>query len=57
METPLRILIIEDLEDDALLIMRELGQGGYSPIYEIVETAKAMRAALQIRVSVYRQTG
>ena len=43
----LRVLIIEDSEDDVLLIIRELKKGGYNPVYEQVETAAAMRKALQ----------
>src|SRR5690349_15781787 len=46
MNNPLRILIIEDSEDDSLLLVRELTQGGYSPDYRIVDTADSMRAAL-----------
>ena len=42
----LRILIVEDSEDDALLVMRELRNGGYDPVFERVETAEAMVAAL-----------
>lgn len=44
---PLRVLIIEDSEDDALLLLRELGRRGYKPVSERVETADAMKAALQ----------
>lgn len=43
----LRVLIVEDSEDDVLLIIRELKKGGFNPIYERVETAAAMRKALQ----------
>jgi len=43
----LRVLIIEDSEDDALLIIRELKKGGYKPIYERVKTAAAIKKALQ----------
>ena len=47
MSKPLRVLIIEDSEDDALLTIRELKKGGYEPAYERVETAEAMRTALR----------
>jgi two-component system cell cycle sensor histidine kinase/response regulator CckA len=47
MSTPLRVLIIEDNEDDAALTLRELRRGGYAPAYERVETPEAMRAALE----------
>jgi DNA-binding NtrC family response regulator len=44
---PLRVLMVEDSEDDVLLIIRELKKGGYDPVYERVETATAMKKALQ----------
>src|ERR687894_77268 len=44
--TPLRVLLVEDYEHDALLLMRELRRGGYDPVYERVDTAGAMEAAL-----------
>src|SRR5262245_28311124 len=44
--TPLRILFIEDSEDDVRLLARQLRQGGYSPAYERVETADGLRSAL-----------
>ena len=47
MGTPLRVLIVEDSEDDALLLVRELKRGGYEPISERVETAESMKAALE----------
>ena len=46
MDEKIRVLIIEDSEDDTLLILRELGRGGYKPTYERVETESAMREAL-----------
>ena len=46
MGTPLRVLIIEDFEDDALLLVRELQRGGYEVEFERVETAEAMQSAL-----------
>ena len=47
MGKPLRVLMVEDSEDDALLVIRALKKGGYEPEYERVETAEAMRAALR----------
>ena len=47
MSTPLHTLIIEDSENDALLILRELRRCGYDPVFERVDTAAAMKAALQ----------
>jgi len=46
---PLRVLIAEDSEDDALLLVRELKRGGYEPTYERVASAAAMAAALDRR--------
>jgi PAS domain S-box-containing protein len=43
----LRVLIIEDSEDDALLVIRALKKGGYAPEYERVETAAAMLSSLK----------
>ena len=43
----LRVLIVEDSEDDALLLVRQLRQGGYRVEFERVETSGAMRAALE----------
>ncbi len=43
----LRTLMVDDSEDDVLLIIRELKKGGYNPVYERVETAAAMKKALQ----------
>jgi len=46
MDQPLRVLIVEDSEEDALLIIRQLQRGGYAPIYERIDTPEAMHAAL-----------
>jgi CheY-like chemotaxis protein len=43
----LRVLIIEDSENDALCIIRNLKKGGYNPVYERAETAAAMKKALK----------
>jgi PAS domain S-box-containing protein len=43
----LKALIIEDSEDDALLVTRELRRGGFDVVYERVETAAAMQTALK----------
>ena len=47
MNQALRVLMVEDLKDDALLLIRMLEKGGYDPVYERVEDAEAMRDALQ----------
>ncbi len=46
MSTYLRILLIEDSEDDAHLLLRELKRGEYEVETERVETAESMRTAL-----------
>ncbi len=45
---PLRVLIVEDNEDDALLLLRELKRGGYEPLHERVDTPEAMGEALSV---------
>ncbi len=42
----LRVLIVEDSEDEAALFLRELQRGGYEPDYEIVDTPEGMERAL-----------
>jgi putative nucleotidyltransferase with HDIG domain len=49
MATRLRILLIEDSEDDARLVLREIQRSGYEVEFERVETADAMRVALTRR--------
>jgi PAS domain S-box-containing protein len=44
--TPLRVLFVEDSDDDVRLLIRQLQQGGYAPTYERVETADGLRSAL-----------
>ena len=41
----LRVLIIEDVEDHALLIVRELQKGGFDPAFERVDTLQELEAA------------
>ena len=43
----IRVLLVEDSENDALLLLRHLQKGGYEPISQRVETAAAMLAALE----------
>jgi PAS domain S-box-containing protein len=47
MNTPLRVLMVEDSESDAGLIVRRLQQGGYDLVHERVETAAEMQKALE----------
>nr|WP_320017424.1 PAS domain S-box protein [uncultured Desulfobacter sp.] len=44
--TKLNVLIVEDSEDDALLIVRELKRGGYRPEWRRVETPETFAAEL-----------
>ena len=39
--------MVDDSEDDVLLIIRDLKRGGYTPVYERVQTAASMKKALQ----------
>ncbi|MBI2469751.1 MAG: PAS domain S-box protein [Planctomycetes bacterium] len=43
----LRVLIVEDSEDDALLMVRKLQHEGYTVVFVRVETAQAMTDALE----------
>jgi len=47
MGTPLRVLIVEDCEDDELLVSRELRKGGYDVTCQRVETSEQMAHALR----------
>ena len=44
--TPLRLLLIEDSEDDALILLRELRRGGFSVDATRVETSEELERAL-----------
>jgi PAS domain S-box-containing protein len=59
MTTPLRCLLVEDSEDDALLVLRHLREGGFDVTSERVDTPETMCAALgrqpwDIVISDYR---
>jgi diguanylate cyclase (GGDEF)-like protein len=43
----LKILIVEDSEDDALLLVRELRKAGYTPFFDRVDTPDTLQKALQ----------
>lgn len=47
MATPLRVLLIDDSEDDAELVRHALSRGGYEPIHQRVDNAADLRRALQ----------
>ncbi|HTL01923.1 MAG TPA: GGDEF domain-containing response regulator [Vicinamibacterales bacterium] len=44
---PLRVLIVEDSENDTLLLLEHLRAGGYEPDYTRVESAEALNTALE----------
>jgi len=46
MDIPIRLLIVDDSLDDALLLVRQLKKGGYNPTYKQVDTAETMSEAL-----------
>ena len=46
MSLPLHLLMVEDSEDDAALLVRELRRGGYEVTYERVDSPAGMEAAL-----------
>jgi two-component system, cell cycle sensor histidine kinase and response regulator CckA len=46
MGTPLRILLVEDSEDDATLVLREVRRGGFDVTYERVDSREAMIEAV-----------
>lgn len=49
MPEDLRVLILEDSEDDALLLIRELKKGDYNPLFKRVQDREAMLQALSER--------
>ncbi len=49
MPRPLNVLIIDDSAPDALLILRELQRGRYSPTWERVTSAEEMSVALELK--------
>ncbi len=62
MAKPLTVLIVEDSEDDALLLLHELEKGGFAPRWKRVETRDAMLAALgecpwDLVISDYKMPG
>lgn len=50
MKTLLRVLIVEDSEFDAQIMVSLLRKGGYEVVFERVEDAEALRSALQSQV-------
>ncbi|MFH2001848.1 MAG: response regulator [Planctomycetota bacterium] len=46
MKKRIHVLIVEDSEDDALLLVSELRKGGFDPVHQRVEDVESMRTAL-----------
>ncbi|HEX5851318.1 MAG TPA: PAS domain S-box protein [Rubrobacter sp.] len=44
----LRVLLVEDSENDAMLLLRELRRGGYEPVFERVHTPEGMEEAWRL---------
>jgi len=47
MKTSLRVLIVEDSEFDARILVTVLRKGGYDPAFQRVETEETLKEALQ----------
>ena len=59
---PVRVLLVEDSEDDAKLVLRALRRGGFEPTYRRVQTATDLQAALSpdswdVVISDFRMPG
>ncbi len=50
MSTPLRVLIVEDSEDDMALVVRELRRGGYEPTFERVDRRHPASSSRELSV-------
>lgn len=50
MNAPLRVLMVEDRENDALLVLRELRRSGYDPDFKRVATRQGFLSLLQQQV-------
>ncbi len=46
MATPLRLLLVEDSEDDTQQLLQELKKGGFDPVFERVTTGSEMEMSL-----------
>ena len=46
MKKPLKVLLVEDSEEDSLLLLHELERASYRTVHQRVETAEEMRRAL-----------
>lgn len=50
MSKSIRVLFVDDSDDDVMLLSKALEKGGYSPTYEQVDTADAMSDALDSQI-------
>jgi len=62
MSESLNVLMVEDSETDAMLVIRELRHGGFNPIWQRVQTAQELYTALNnstwdVIISDYRLPG
>src|ERR1700751_3435321 len=46
MNTPLRLLVVEDSQDDASILVRQLERAGFKTVFEQVASRRAMEKAL-----------
>ena len=46
MATPIRVLIVEDSEDDAAALVRELRRADYDVTFDVIDTSEGMAASL-----------
>ncbi len=49
-DRPLRVLIVEDSEDDALLMLHRFREAGYKPYFQRVADSEDMEAALRAQI-------
>jgi signal transduction histidine kinase len=49
MSVPVRVLLVEDSEDDAELLLRELRRGGYDPVWTRIDTREGLETAMEER--------
>ncbi len=45
--SPIKVIIVEDSESDAILLIHELKRGGYAPSFELVDSYETLQKALK----------